>query len=156
MTTTSRTSSLDLEREKRRRSRVDDGDARRTRLTVAAIAAPLAVIALVLVAGAFNEREQDERDFQLRAAQAVMNERGDVTPASRARALKALFGDRLPDDFADHFAPDTYGNADVEAQIVRSKKDLMQLLADHPRERAQIIDTWKQVFPGDNWVDNLR
>ncbi|MDP9072479.1 MAG: hypothetical protein M3N68_14585 [Actinomycetota bacterium] len=154
--TTSRTSSLDFEREQRRRKDVEDRDARRTRLTVLAIAIPLGVIALALVAGAFNEREQDKMDFQLRAAQAVMNERGDATPASRARALKSLFGDGLPDDFADHFDPETYGNADVEAQVVRSKKDLMQLLADHPRERAQIIDTWKQVFPGDKWVDDLR
>lgn len=153
--TTSRTNSVDFEREKRRRREVDDRDARRTRLTAMAIAIPLGVIALVLMAGALNQREQDRLDFQLRAAQAVMNENGDVAAVSKARALKSLFGNRLPDDFVASFDAETYPT-EIATQVVRSKKDLMQLLADHPRERAQIIDTWKQVFPGDTWVNDLR
>ncbi len=153
--TTSRTNSVDFEREKRRRREVDDRDARRTRLIAMAIAIPLGVIALVLTAGALNQREQDKLDFQLRAAQAVMNENGDVAAVSKARALKSLFGDRLPEDFVDSFDAETYPT-EIASQVVRSKKDLMQLLADHPRERAQIIDTWKQVFPGDTWVNDLR
>jgi hypothetical protein len=153
--TSGRTNSLDFEREKRRRREVDERDARRTRLMVLAVAGPLAVIALVLVAGVFNQRAQAKLNFELKAAEAVMNERGDVAPVNKAKALKTLFGKRLPDDFVDSFSGDTYV-AEVATQVVRSKKDLMQLLADHPRERAQIIDTWKQVFPGDKWVNDLR
>ena len=73
---------------------------------------------------------------------------------NKARAMRALFPNRLPSDFAGSFNPSDFVSSN-EAGVVQSKKELLDLLADHPSERQQIIDTWKHFFPDDEWVKDL-
>jgi hypothetical protein len=148
------TSNIDLAREKRQRVAHSEREDRRTRLLVLAIGGPLTVMALTLIVIALNIREQNRIDFQLKAAEVVMRERASVSPETSASALRSLFGDRLPDDFGTHFTGETFPRADIEG--LRSQKELIELLAAHPRERAQIIDTWKRVFPNDKWIERIQ
>ncbi len=149
-----KTSNIDLARERRQRLASGERDDRRTRLLVLAIGGPLTVMALTLIVMALNVREQNRMNFQLRAAELVMRERPSVSPETSASALRSLFGDRLPNDFASHFTSETFPRADIEG--LRSQKELIQLLAAHPRERGPIIDTWKRVFPNDKWIERVQ
>lgn len=150
--TNGRPTDIDVQRERRRRMESGDRDDRRTRLLVLAIAIPLSVIALSLVVIALNLRQQSKDAFSLKAADVVMSPGGNVSSTAKAEALQSLFGGRLPDDFAGRFAGGGFG---INSEAVRAQKDLMQLLAEHPRERGQILDTWKKVFPADEWVNDI-
>ncbi len=150
--TNGKPTNIDFQREKRRRMEPSDRDDRRTRLLMLAIGLPLAVIALALVVIAAGLRQESRDSFSMKAAELVMSPGGNVSPTAKAEALQSLFGNRLPDDFADRFSGGGFG---INREGVEAQKDLMQLLADHPRERAQILDTWKRVFPDDKWVDDI-
>ena len=150
--TNGRPTNIDVQRERRRRMESGNQDDRRTRLLALAIGVPLAVIALTLVVIALDLRQQSKDSFGLRAADVVMSQGGNVSSTAKAQALQSLFGGRLPDDFAGRFQEGGFG---INSEGVRAQKDLMRLLADHPRERGQILDTWKRVFPEDRWVDDI-
>jgi len=88
-----------------------------------------------------------------------MNTQNPFEAANKAKALDALFPDRLPHDFAASFEPEDYGtpppNSSVKS-IIESKKELMRMLIDHREQKQEIIQMWMQLFPGDMWVNDLK
>jgi len=77
---------------------------------------PLMVAAFTLALGVWNQnqqarlqRETQERaeraQFELKAAELVLNEKGPVGAKNKAKALQALFPDKLPKDFVSSFNP---------------------------------------------------
>jgi hypothetical protein len=116
----------------------------------------LLVVAITVIAQLASDRSQARKDFELNAAELVMAEKKPIGTFNKARALKALFGDRLPSDFAENFKP-----AEFEAPgyrrdaIVASKKELITLLADHPEHRRVIVRIWSHAFPDDDWISEF-
>src|SRR5215213_6849236 len=100
------------------------------------------------------QAQQAQAAFELKAAEIVMASDNVAVTYNKARAMRALYPNRLPPDFAGSFNPSDFTSSN-EAGVVQSKKELLNLLADHPSERQQIIDTWKHFFPEDEWVKNL-
>jgi hypothetical protein len=138
---------------------------RRTWLTAGSIFIPLLIAALTFANASFTQDRQAEdqlalqaqqaqAEFELKAADIVMASDSAAGTYNKARAMRALFPNRLPLDFADSFNPSDFTSSN-EAGVVQSKKELLNLLADHPSERQQIIDTWKYLFPDDEWVKDL-
>jgi hypothetical protein len=86
-----------------------------------------------------------------------MDTRGPFETKGRANALKQLFPDRLDEDFDSHFDPEqaTDRKTFERDQRVASKKELVNLLAEHPEARKQILLTWQRLFPADDWAKNL-
>jgi len=138
---------------------------RRTWITAGSIFIPLLIAALTFANASFTQERQAEdqlalqaqqaqAEFELKAADIVMASDSAAGTYNKARAMRALFPNRLPLDFAGSFNPSDYTSSN-EAGVVQSKKELLNLLADHPSERQQIIDTWKYLFPDDEWVKDL-
>jgi flagellar biosynthesis/type III secretory pathway M-ring protein FliF/YscJ len=145
-----------------------DEERRRTRLTAGSvfvsIFVPLTVAAVTFASASCNQKEQAEAQlklqeeqandqFELKAAEIVMTSDNPKITYNKARAMRALFPGHFPPDFAATFNPDEFSSN--EAGVIQSKKELLNLLAEHPEQRKQIIDTWKQLFPEDEWVKEL-
>jgi flagellar biosynthesis/type III secretory pathway M-ring protein FliF/YscJ len=163
----------ELERERFNHEKEQDGtkaseESRRTNLTAGtlfvSIFVPLTVAAVTFASASCNQKEQAEaqlklqeeqanNQFELKAAEIVMTSDNPKITYNKARAMRALFPGHFPPDFAATFNPDEFSSN--EAGIIQSKKELLNLLAEHPDQRKQIIDTWKQLFPEDEWVKEL-
>lgn len=85
-------------------------------ITGGSMMVPLMVAAFTLALGVWNQnqqarlqRETQERaeraQFELKAAELVLNEKGPVGAKNKAKALQALFPDKLPKDFVSSFNP---------------------------------------------------
>ena len=125
------------------------GRGRQSWIAVATVTAglfvPLMVAALGYWATASNQEAQARRDFELEAARIVLSAENPTAIYNKARALKALFPERLSPAFATQFEParfETYSTS-------RSKRELLNLLLAHPGHEAQILAWWAQLFPAD-------
>jgi flagellar biosynthesis/type III secretory pathway M-ring protein FliF/YscJ len=125
-----------------------------TRLVVL-IPVVVALIAFMQALKVQNEKAKD--DFEVKAAEIVMNADTPAETDGRARALAALFPDRLGPDFASQFDPDKFANRPQfeRDQVVAAKKELLDLVAAHPQDRALIIELWRDLFPDDAWVEQI-
>jgi hypothetical protein len=96
-------------------------------------------------------------DFELKVAEILMAAKGPYETRGRAIALRQIFPSRLGDKFAITFNPEdaTDRAAFIHDRTVASKKRLLNLLAEHPQDRQQIIETWRRLFPDDVWVAKL-
>jgi hypothetical protein len=137
----------------------------RTIATSLSIFIPLIVAAITFASSSYSQARQaedqlelrqiqDQAQFELQAAEIVMASDNPAVTYNKALALEILFPNRIPSDFADEFDPGKFSSSSP-AGIVQSKKELLTLLAEHPEERRQILDTWKQLFPEDEWVKEL-
>lgn len=89
-----------------------------------------------------------EYDFQLKAAEIVMDSDSATETRNKAIALKRLFGDRLPKNFAENF--------DIKGVGGPNKDKIFDVLAEHPDNRQQILSDWVTLWPGDrNFIQNL-
>jgi hypothetical protein len=159
---------LELEKQKlaleERRVVIDERKARQGFWTRVTVLIPI-VAALIALGGTALSRHQESRDeiklqeleaqdaFELKAVELVMSAETAFETLTRAKAVKALFPQRLPDGFAATFDPER--NTDFRFRIIASKKELLTLLAEHPQQRQQILETWRSLFPGDEWAANL-
>jgi hypothetical protein len=103
------------------------------------------------------EAVKARENFKLEAARIVMNSSDVDAARDRADALQKLFPDQLSRNFATALQPskpvvpenpDLFGDAEP-------KQALIKLLAEHPRQREQIINDWSAVFAS-NWTKCLR
>ena len=113
---------------------------------------PLLIAVGTIFFNAKNQAEQAQIDFQLKAAEIVMNSSGPSEAKGKAEAMVALFPDYIPADFAKSFVPLDYGSSKISA----SQKALLDLIVEHPDQRNEIIDMWLAVAPYDTWAENLR
>ncbi len=89
--------------------------------------------------------------FHLKAAEIAMSGRGSFDAKGRAKALAALFPDRLPRGLGTAFDP-------VENSWGRdSKRELLALLASAPNaeHRRAIVKAYRELLPEDDAIKRL-
>jgi hypothetical protein len=125
---------------------------------------PLMVAALTFALSVRNQNQQaklqreaqaasERAQFELKAAEVVLNERTPVGARNKARALKALFPGKLPPEFVSSFNPEEFEGPKVES--FEAKKVFFEVAATKLPEIEALAMVWKKLFPGDTWVDRL-
>ncbi|WP_041377781.1 hypothetical protein [Polaromonas naphthalenivorans] len=151
---------FDFEREKYR----DSIDIERTKAWISAlsIVIPLLVVAATIGFSVRTQKQQadltrqalqeeSQRDFDLKVAEALISAPGPVEAHNRALALKDLLPHRLSSDFANAFEPEKHGRL----QAPEGRKEFMRLVAAKPDNKDAIIKLWKELWPGDVWVQKV-
>lgn len=64
------------------------------------------------------QKQQAESQFELKAAEIVMNSNRPIETLNKAKALQNLFPKHLPDHFAASFDPTTYTNKNQAVNII--------------------------------------
>lgn len=122
----------------------------------------LTLATLVFSIISFGRQAQQQRmlqndtarlQFEIKAAEIAFSGKTPRAVANRAKLLKAVFPDRLPDDFATNFEPREFGAKDEPSE---DKKLFLDLLLKYPQARADIYDFWLTLFPGDkDWLSRV-
>jgi hypothetical protein len=99
------------------------------------------------------QNEGADLQFQMKAAEIAFS--GSRTPEAvhnRAKALKALFEDRLPSGFAKNFEADAVGG---NKEVPEVKQFFLGLLLKYPERSVEIANLWDALFK-EEWVDRIR
>jgi hypothetical protein len=98
-----------------------------------------------------EQRVEDAKfQFELKAAEIAFMGETPLAVRDRAKALKAMFGDRLRDDFLSSYDPYEFGEKEGN---IESKKFFLDLLLKYPEQQFETLCFWKELFPGDvNWL----
>lgn len=91
----------------------------RSRMTVLSILIPVIVVMITVVYGMLAENEKANVDFQIKAAEIVMNAPTPESATVKAIVLHELFPDRLPENFKDKMI-EMYGTS-LHDQTTQSK-----------------------------------
>jgi len=91
--------------------------------------------------------------FEIKAAEIAFAAKSPEAVLNRGKALKAMFGTRLPDSFLQSFVPHEVA---ATTEPATEKLVLMGLLAEHVEDADKIIAYWQRLFPGDeSWLRRL-
>jgi hypothetical protein len=112
---------------------------------------PVAIAGATIIFGFWSHHERAQADFDLKTAEIIMNSSTASGTRNRAKALAALFPNRVSPNFADSFTPSDFG-----APSIARQEKLLQLVVEHPERKAEIIAMWKRLFPRDTWADSLQ
>lgn len=162
----------DLDQERlaleRRKVELDERRERADRYMRMGIVIPVAVAVLTLAGTMISARVEARSnlelqhakardDFRVRAAEIVMDTSTPAEAQGRALALAALFPEQLGNDFAAQYDVRRYTDPDEfqRDQRVASKKELLNILIEHPGRQSEILALWRAFFPGDDWIDEL-
>ena len=99
------------------------------------------------------QNEASQSQFQMKAAEIAFA--GAKTPEAvqnRANALKALFEDRLPHNFATMFDASQVGGA---KEVPEAKQFFLELLLKYPNLSVATTELWKALFQED-WLDRVK
>jgi hypothetical protein len=99
------------------------------------------------------QNETAQLQFQMKAAEIAFA--GSRTPEAvhnRAKALKTLFGDRLPADFATKFDPTLVGG---NKEVAEAKQFFLELLLKHPERSGETADLWDALF-NEEWMKRVK
>lgn len=133
-------------------------------ITGGSLMVPLMVAAITFALGVRNQNQQarlqreaqeatERAQFELKAAEVVLDVKGPVAAKNKARALKALFPKRLPDDFVTSFNPSDFEGPKRESY--EAKVAFFEVAASHAKDISSVATLWKQLFPGDKWTERL-
>lgn len=143
----SRKVELEVKRLRLDEKKVED-ERNQAKLRTISIFIPLLIAALGIFFNVWSQGRQAQYDFELTAAEVVMDSSSPTGTANRARALAALFPDHLSANFAEEFDPSLYSSPNS----ADSKKELIQLLIEYPDQEEKILKLWATLFPGDEWL----
>ena len=99
-----------------------------------------------LLIGVYSIRAQSRLNFELKAAEIVMNARNVFGVRTRADVLRDLFPDKLPRDFSGSFDPKKYAQPGPSTE---SKLELLKLIVAHPEREKEIVQLWRRMYTGD-------
>jgi hypothetical protein len=103
-----------------------------------------------------QQNESQERaarlQFEIKAAEIAFAGKTPEAVANRAQALRAIFADRLPNQFAGSFQPGEHGGGKESPD---EKKFFLELLMKYPDHKAEIFTLWQSLF-GDEWLDRVQ
>lgn len=121
---------------------------------------PLLVAAATMAFNTCSQVQQAQSEFMLQAAEIVTDTSGPVGARNKARALAALFPDRLPEsfaNFAEAFDPDLYGGSNIsdEKNVSDEKKELLRWIIANPEQKEEIVEMWIELFPEQEWANDL-
>ena len=114
---------------------------------------PLLAVVFTIFYGVHSQRQQERTQFQLKAAEIMFNGKDAYEIRSRADILNMIFPDKLPADFSKKFYPDSLGY--YSRYEIDAKLELLKMLVSKSKDRDEIIDNWKKVFPDDKWIDSF-
>lgn len=100
----------------------------------------------------FQERTE-KNQFELKAAELAFAEKGPHGTHSRARALRALFPERLPIDFSDRFDPKAFLTSPGESSDAKFR--YFEAVAPHVKDPDALLEVWKALFPADTWPSRV-
>jgi hypothetical protein len=138
---------IELERDKLEVEKV------KARWTSLSILIPLLIVTITLGTNLYFQNIQARREFEIQAAQIVMNTANPGTIQSKAQSLAALFPNYLPDDFATSFNPREFSQPGFT-----EKRELLIMVYESSNRaeiRQEVIDLWRQFYPGDNWAQEV-
>jgi hypothetical protein len=102
---------------------------------------PLLVVSITLIGGMLNQQMQSKNEFELKAAEIVMDTESVSAARNRARTLAALFPNKLSSDFAEAFEPEHHsGEIPLETRI-----ELFRQIIEHNDREAEIIRHWNNI-----------
>ena len=95
------------------------------------------------------QTESLNAQLRLKAAEIAMDARSSSQIENKAKALAALFPKDLQ-GFGNEFDKNKF----KLGQSVERRQALLELLASHPTERRQTLETWAVIFPWDanDWL----
>jgi hypothetical protein len=127
---------------------------KKTWLTTISILSPiglgLMVLALQLWSTHRLRQRQVSEDFELKAAEIVLQAENPGIARNKALALAALFPARLPSKFAEHFDPKKF-----IGPTITPKYEVFRAASAKAQTPQEIFRIWHLLFPGDGWVKAL-
>jgi type II secretory pathway component PulL len=101
-----------------------------------------------------NQRAEDAKlQFELKSAEIAFKAETPLAVGYRAKALKAMFAGRLPDNFLSNYDPFDFGEREGNLE---SKKFFLELLLRYPDQQFETLCFWKELFPGDvEWLNRV-
>jgi hypothetical protein len=98
------------------------------------------------------QAETARLQFEVKAAEIAFSGKTPEAVANRAKALKAMFDGRLPQNFASSFDPGQHGGGKEDPE---AKKFFVELLLKYPDRKSEIFGLWHELF-GDEWLQRAR
>jgi hypothetical protein len=105
-----------------------------------------AALLIPLLIGIYSIRAQARSNFELKAAEIVMNAKNVFGVRKRADVLRELFPDKLRQDFADSFDPQKHTSPGPSPE---SKLELLKLIVAAPERESEIVNLWRRMYSGD-------
>jgi len=129
-----------------------------------ALAVPLLVAAFSLALAVWSQRKQAalaleaqekeaQTQFEIKAAEIALAQDGPHGTRKKARALVALFPNRLPEGFAAKFDPQDFVTANPESK--QAKMSFFQAVASNPAHEKELAILWQKLFPEERWTERV-
>jgi hypothetical protein len=119
----------------------------KARWSAAAVIVPLVVAMLTVWQVVWTLGRQARANFELRAMELVMQSPTREDAVARAVGFRALF--------PQHLSPNFESVAKYWVPNQEPKKEFIKLLAARGLTKREMLAVWKQVFPGDEWAQNV-
>ena len=120
----------------------------KARWNASAIAVPILAAVATAWFGLYSQNEQAKSQFEIKAAEIVLQAKSPEEASDKARALKALFPNRLPVPFAESFDPTKF--AAYSQDIISEKLELLKMLdGKNGNRKREIVVLWTKLFPDD-------
>lgn len=98
-----------------------------------------------------KQKERDARDaFELKAADIALSGNSPTGTKNKAKALAALFPERLPKNFGGAFDPNDFKAPSTDVRI-----EVFKMASSKVTTPAEVAAIWHQLFPGDKWIEPL-
>lgn len=122
----------------------------------AGIVVPLIVVTVTVIFGLIREHEKEDADFEVKAAEIVMNSQTPAEAKAKAEALKILFDQHFKRDFATTFVAEKFTNSRYDPDY-EAKLELLRMVLQNPRQKQEILERWVKVFPNyAEWANALK
>jgi hypothetical protein len=122
----------------------------------AGIVVPLIVVTVTVIFGLIREHQKEDADFQVKAAEIVMNSQTPAEAKAKAEALKIFFDQHFKRDFAATFVAEKFTNSRYDPDY-EAKLELLRMVLQNPRQKQEIVERWVKVFPNyAEWANALK
>jgi hypothetical protein len=143
----------DLEFQRERFYKEQKSEKIKTISTALSIIIPLIVIGLTINSNLDLQARQAEYNFELKAAELVMDAKTPIGTQHKAMALQRLFPRYLSDNFGRNFDPSSY-SIDQDAIDRENKNDFLQMLIQNGNlSTKELINWYVLLFPEDKWMN---
>jgi len=130
--------------------------------TTISIVFTVSIACATLAYNAWSVRKTAQSQFAIKVADIIFSSDKAGLGLGKARAIDELFSDELPPSFArrvrDKEFLDRYmAHFSRPNEYLDSKKELLKLIVEHPKEEKEILDKWERMFPWEKtWLDEYR
>jgi hypothetical protein len=113
-----------------------------------------ASIALPLLYGIYSIKKQARNSFELKTAELLLNSKTPGQLHAKAKVLMKIFRNApLPSDFPEVVS--AFNPNEISGPSLEWKIELFKMLAEHGERKEDMVQLWKQFFPGDKWIERL-